>query len=105
LKEYLGHVERNPASVPDLLGLGNIYFYMESWKPAADCYDRCLVVQPECVEAAHNLAEIRLKKGDTDAAFKILEDAWRVRDRWRFHRLRTVSKEDFILAAKLHSQS
>jgi tetratricopeptide (TPR) repeat protein len=96
LKEYRERIKRNPESVPDLLGLGNIYSYIESRKLAADCYSRCLAVEPECVEAAHNLAEIYFKDGEHEAAFKLLENAWIVRDRWRFHRLRSLSKVEFI---------
>ena len=95
LKEYRRRVERDPASVPDSLGLGNVYVKMGSRKLAAACFTRCLALEPRCAEAALSLALIRFDDGDPGGAFRLLDDAWRLREQWRFHRLRDCSSEDF----------
>ncbi len=95
VQEYRRRVERDPDSVPDLLGLGNIYVHIGSRKLAAVCFGKCLALEPACAEAAFSLAKIRLDGGDPGGAFRLLHDTWRLHDQWRFHRLKESSPEDF----------
>ena len=95
VQEYRRRVERNPESVPDWLGLGNVYVHIGSRKLAAVCFGKCLALEPACVEAAYSLAKIRFDGADPGGPFQLLDDAWQLREQWRFHRLRDCSPENF----------
>ena len=87
VREYRGRLAANPESVPDLLGLGNLYKYLGPRRRSEECFERSMELDPAAPEAARSLAQIRFEAGDEEGAFRLLQRAVAQRHHWRFHRL------------------
>lgn len=91
---YRQRLEKEPNNVTDLLGLGNLYYRLGPKRLAIECYERCLHLEPECVEAAFALAQMHEEAGDLEAAFQRMAMVLETRDRWRYHRIeRAIPRE------------
>ena len=87
VREYQERLAADPESVPDLLGLGNLYKYLGPRRRCLECFERSMELDPAAPEAAHSLAQIRFEAGDEEGAFRLLQRAIKERHHWRFHRL------------------
>ena len=104
VQEYRQRLERQPDHVPDLVGLGNIYYHLGPERRAAACLERALALEPATPEAALSMAYLREGEGDLRGALSLLREAHAVRHRWRFHRLNKDDspqhfEEEFVLYA------
>ena len=100
VKAYRARLAERPDSIPDLVGLGNIYSNLGPARLAVSCYERALELDPGTVEAATGLAELVEDDGDRRGAFDVMRRAHAARSSWRYHRLekgtsRAMAEESF----------
>jgi acyl-phosphate glycerol 3-phosphate acyltransferase len=68
----------NPASLPALIHLGNLYFQMEKWDEAADFYTKALAQHPGSAASAFNLAQTYKEKLLFEEGEKTLNEALKI---------------------------
>ena len=95
---YKQRLTTDPDDVVSLLALGNTYSTLGPERLAADCYRRCLDLDPTCVEAPYALSDIECGAGNHERAWALLNQAWSVRSDWHFHRLQDASPQEFEAA-------
>lgn len=93
---YRGLVAKNPRNVETLLGLANCYQSVEKLKEASKWFQKCLDVEPACIEAAYVLAVIQADTGNTHGAFKTLARTLKLRKHWRFYRTHEDRRHELI---------
>jgi tetratricopeptide (TPR) repeat protein len=69
-KSYQAAVTRWPASLPAIMGLGNVYYHSGELLQARQSYQQALEVADDYAPAHNNLAQVLLEQGDLQSAHR-----------------------------------
>ncbi len=73
IETYKNRITDEPDNAEYLIGLGNIYFYVDKWTDAIPHLEKAIALDPEYVEVYYTLAEIAEAKNDVDKALAWLK--------------------------------
>lgn len=92
---YRRKLKEDPNDIRNLLGMGNILLNLVRINKAIDCYEKCLLIDPNCVEAAFSLSKIFYDESKYKEALNILKTALDNSEYWNFYKLGKSTPEKF----------